>query len=109
MFSHLLECIPAESDCMKVERAFSAYKNGGYVAPPLFNHENCWKPLRDFSGNLGKVKEERWASILRTAQCHFESNHNSDSDDGVAARADESMISAFRAGVYIPESSPFKA
>ena len=86
----------------KVERGFFAHKNGAFVAPPPFNHKNCWKPLGDFFANVNKVKEERWASILCT-QGPDEDEMDGDSD----TRANESMISAFRADMYIP-SSPLK-
>jgi len=86
----------------KVERGFFAHKNGAFVAPPPFNHKNCWKPLGDFFANVNKVKEERWVSILCT-QGPDEDETDSDSD----TQANKSMISAFRADMYIP-SSPLK-
>ena len=86
----------------KVKRGFSAHKNGAFVAPPPFNQKNCWKPLGDFFPNINKVKEERWASILRV-QGPDEDETDGDSD----ARANKSMISAFRVDMYIP-SSPLK-
>jgi len=78
---------------------------GAYTAPPHFNHENCWKPLEDFLENLDKIKESQWKTILPVSQ-------NDDDDDTAAndhkKNADWSMISACRAGMYIP-SSPLKA
>ena len=86
----------------KVERGFSAHKNGAFVVPPPFNQRNCWKLLGDFFANINKVKEERWASILRI-QGPDKDKTDGDSD----TRANESMISAFRVDMYIP-SSPLK-
>jgi len=93
-----------DNDCLfKVERGFSAHRNGAFVAPPPFNQGNCWKPLGDFIGNINKVKEERWASILRI-QGPDEDKTDVDSDTLGDTRANESMISAFRADMYIPSS-----
>ena len=95
--------IISNNDCFfKVERGFFAHKNGAFVAPPPFNHKNYWKPLGDFFANVNKVKEEWWASILCT-QGPDEDETDGDSD----TRANESMISAFRADMYIL-SSPLK-
>jgi len=88
----------------QVECAFFTHIKGTYTNPKQFNYENCWKPLTDFLNNLNKVKEEEWALILQ-----FDST---DSDDGSESKdmlqADQSMISAFRAGSYLC-SSPVKA
>ena len=83
--------------------SFFAHKNGAFVAPPQFNQKNCWKPLGDFFANINRVKEEQWASIL----CIQGPNEDSEMDGGGDARANESMISAFHADMYIP-SSPLK-
>ena len=77
---------------------------GAFVAPPLFNQRNCWKPLGDFFANINKVKEERWASILHI---RGPDGDEMESDNDTQARVNESMISAFRADMYIP-SSPLK-
>jgi len=84
---------------------FCCPPHGCLYCPPHFNHENCWKPLEDFLENLDKIKESRWKTILQF--------HKIDDDDDTAANdheknADRSMISACRAGMYIP-SSPLKA
>ena len=89
----------------KVERGFSAHKTGAFVIPPLFNQSNCWKPLGDFFANINKVKEDRWVSILLSIR--KPDGDEMDSDDNAQARVNESMISAFRADMYIP-SSPLK-
>ena len=95
--------IIGNNDCFsKVEQGFFAHKNGAFVAPPLFNQRNCWKPLGDFFANINKVKEERWASVL-CIQGPDEDEMDSDTD----AQVNESIISAFHVDMYIP-SSPLK-
>ena len=92
--------IIGNNDCFsKVEQGFFAHKNSVFVAPLLFNQRNCWKLLRDFFANINKVKEEQWLHI----QGPDEDEMDSDAD----ARANESMISAFRVDMYIT-SSPLK-
>jgi len=86
----------------KVEQGFSAHINGACVAPPPFNHRNCWKLLGDFFANINKVKEQQWVSIL-CIQGPDEDEMDGDSDTQVS----KSMISAFHADMYIP-SSPLK-
>lgn len=87
---------------LKVERGFSAHIRGAYAAPPHFNHENCWKPLEVFFDVLDKVKDERWMSVLR-----FRGDESEDiNEDSDSLRGDQSMISAFRARMYV--SSPIK-
>ena len=77
---------------------------GAFVMPPLFNQSNCWKPLGVFFANINKVKEDRWASIL-----HIRGSDGDEMDgyNNTQAQVNESMISAFRADMYIP-SSPLK-
>ncbi|KDR70756.1 hypothetical protein GALMADRAFT_144627 [Galerina marginata CBS 339.88] len=48
-----------------VERGFLAHMKSTFVAPPQFNHDNCWGPLEDFFDNIDKVKEECWTAILQ--------------------------------------------
>jgi len=75
-----------------VERAFTTHLSGGYIDSPLFifSHDNYWKPLQVFSGNL--VSERRWSCVL-------------DEDTDEDLRTDQSMISAYRAEIYVPYSS----
>ncbi|KIJ91410.1 hypothetical protein K443DRAFT_14424 [Laccaria amethystina LaAM-08-1] len=88
---------------ISVERGFTAHINGGFTAPPHFNHDNCWWPLQDFLKNIEKIKESRWKAIL---QFHcVDEDETVDNDDD--KEANQSMISAYRAGMYIP-SSPLK-
>ena len=95
--------IIGNNDCFfKVEGGFFAHKNGAFVAPPLFNQRNCWKPLGDFFANINKVKEERWASVL----C-IQGPDEDEMDSDTNAWANELMISAFCVNMYIP-SSPLK-
>jgi hypothetical protein len=77
---------------------------GTYLEPGQFNYANSWKPMRDFLGSIDKVKEANWASILRF---HGDTNADSEEDNNVIC-ADQSTLSAFRAGIYI-SSSPIKA
>ena len=86
---------------LKVERGFSAHITGAYVAPNQFNHQNCWKPLHAFLTNIDKVEEDEWASLLQFPDA------DTDNDADNNARADLSMISAFRARIYVC-SSPIK-
>jgi hypothetical protein len=84
---------------LKVERGFTAHRNGVYVDPPQFNHDKCWSPLKDFHANIDRVKAERWKSLLQ-----FRVQGTIEDSDG---HGDRSMISAFRADMYIG-SSPVK-
>jgi len=87
----------------KVERRFTAHINGGFTAPPHFNHDNCWKPLQDFLKNIKKIKESRWKAILQF-HCVDEDKTVDNNHD---QEANQPMISAYHAGMYIP-SSPLK-
>ena len=60
--------------------------------------------MADFFGNIDKVKEPQWKSIL---QFRVDMEMDSEKEEGVLC-ADQSTISAFRAGIYI-SSSPIKA
>ncbi|KAF8903657.1 hypothetical protein CPB84DRAFT_1746062 [Gymnopilus junonius] len=83
----------------KVERAFIAHMRGTYVEPGQFNHDNCWNPMAVFFGHIDKVSEDEWRSILQFNGVGRGEDAESDVDND-ALRADQSMISAFRAGLY---------
>ena len=87
----------------KVEHGFLAHMKGTFVVPPQINHKNCWGPLKDFFNNIDKVKEECWTAILQF--------HGVDkggiSDTSSDHLHEQSMISAFCAGMYV-SSSPIK-
>ncbi|KAF8235343.1 hypothetical protein L208DRAFT_1257724, partial [Tricholoma matsutake] len=89
---------------LEVEHAFSAHMKGTFAKPPQFNLDNCAKLLKDFFINIDKVKEDRWSTILQFSGAN--ENKNSDAD-GDVLQADQSMISAFRIGMYV-SSSPAK-
>ena len=76
---------------------------GTFVAPPQFNHENCWGPLKDFFNNIDKVKEECWTAILQFRGVDEGGVSDANSDH----LHERSMISAFHAGMYV-SSSPIK-
>ena len=91
---------------LKVERGFSAHISGTYTSPPHFNYDYCWKPLRDFFKNIDKIKEDRWAMVLQV-RSNNEGEQGDVASDGDSVHANQSMISAYRAEMYVP-SSPIK-
>ena len=87
----------------KVEWGFTTHINGGFTAPPHFNHNNCWRPLQDFLKNIEKIKESQWKAVL---QFHRD-NEDKAVDNEYDKEANKSMISVYHVGMYIP-SSPLK-
>ena len=81
---------------MQVERAFIAHLQGSYIQPPMFTHETYWRPLQIFYGHIDCLSERRWKLVLESGRS------GSNDDDNLCA--DESMISAYRADLYIPLS-----
>lgn len=90
----------------KVERGFSAHISGTYMSPPRFNYDYCWKPLEDFFKNVDKIKVDRWAMLLQV-RSNNESEQDDVASDGDSDHANQLMISAYRAEMYVP-SSPIK-
>ncbi len=84
----------------KVKRGITAHLSGFFVKPPLFDHNHCWRPLEDFFRNLNRVKPEHWVTLLQ----FFDPNVIDAAEDD---QGDRSMISAYRADMFIP-SSPIK-
>ncbi|KAF8802531.1 hypothetical protein BYT27DRAFT_6764428 [Phlegmacium glaucopus] len=79
-----------------VERAFFAHRKGTFVKPPNFARDNTWRSLVDFYSHLDLLSVNCWKSMFE-----FNSGgHNG--DDSLCG--DESMISTYRAGLYIPLS-----
>ena len=89
--------LPIRLSC---ERAFVAFGHGTFVQPSQFSHECSWQAMKTFFGHVDRLSERRWGLILDVKSDVEES----DEDVGV----DQSMISAYRADLYIP-SSPLKA
>lgn len=87
----------------KFEWGFTVHINGGFTAPPHFNHDNCWQPLQDFLKNIEKIKESQWKAILQFHSIDEDKTIENDYDK----EANQSMISAYHVGMYIP-SSPLK-
>jgi hypothetical protein len=75
----------------------SAHLSGEFVAPPHFTHENYWQPLDIFLSKVDSLSERQWARIMAGPE---EAAEN--------VQADRSMLSAFRADIYVP-ASPTKA
>jgi hypothetical protein len=60
-------------------------------------HEKYWRPLQVFYGHIDCLSERRWKLVLE-----FESSDGNNEDS--SSHADESLISAYRADLYIPVS-----
>lgn len=71
--------------------------NGRFDPPAKFTHEEHWQTIRVFYGHIDRLSERRWGLALNPK------TEGRDSDEDLC-RADASMISAFRADLYIPES-----
>jgi hypothetical protein len=72
--------------------------NGRFDPPRKFTHEEHWQTIQVFYSHLDRLSERRWKLAL---QCNVENDSNG---EALPNRADASMISAFRANLYIPES-----
>ena len=77
----------------KVEREITTHLSGFFVKPPLFDHNH-------FLRNLDHVKPEHWVAVLQFLDPN--AINAAEGDQG-----DRSMISAYRADMFIP-SSPIK-
>lgn len=79
---------------------------GVFTMPKDFKHEYYWKQLSQFTTTLQtKVSERRWEGILKSIAIADEKGA-ADSDDG--EDSDDipslSVLSAYRAGICVPES-----
>ena len=71
--------------------------NGRFDPPRKFTHEEHWQMIQVFYGHIDRLSERRWKLALQCVENRYDGNNE-------ALHADESMISAFRADLYIPES-----
>jgi hypothetical protein len=70
--------------------------NGRFDPSQKFTHDEHWQTIQIFYGHVDHLSERRWKLAL---QC------NAENDGNEALRCvDASMISAFRADLYIPKS-----
>jgi hypothetical protein len=63
----------------------------------LFAHEELWQMIQVFYGHIDRLSEQRRKLVL-------EFNRDKCDNEEDISRADASMISAYRADLYIPES-----
>ena len=104
LFSFCFYFLQVDKCYFKVERAFVAHLSGMYIAPPAFAHQHYWQPLATFLSKIDRVSERCWKELLMFRSATEASGDDTDSE----LWADQSMILAYRADLYIP-SSPFKA
>lgn len=84
---------------------------GVFTTPKDFKHDYYWKQLGQFRNFLEtKVSEWRWAEILGSLEAHAIANEKvvTDEDNNGDDVPNLSVLLAYRAGIYIPES-PTKA
>lgn len=76
--------------------------NGTFDPPRKFAHERHWQTIQVFYNHIDRLSERRWNLALQCVESRYDGNDE-------ALRADASMISAFRADLYIPESPKIRA
>ena len=75
---------------------FRAHITGAFKAPSEFTELATRKPMRDFFKNLARLRESHWEQAMQFTDGF---------GDG-ESQIDESMVSAYRADIYLPSSSP---
>jgi hypothetical protein len=71
--------------------------HGRFNPPGKFTHEELWQMIQVFYGHIDRLSERHWKLAL-------EFNRDKCDNEEDISRADTSMISAYCADLYIPES-----
>jgi hypothetical protein len=94
------------TDQLKIERAFMAYlPKGVFVMPNDFKHDHYWKQLGQFTAMLQtRVSKRRWKEILGSLASIADEKAAADDDEDSDDMPSLSVLSAYRAGICVPES-----